>query len=95
MSQQVFLALRGRCRLLKWISVSPKQEQENRDLLDRFRMASSEMEEHEQKLQQAEGLNSSIRLELLSSDTERRRLRDTVSNQESEIEQVGLGSGQD
>uniref|UniRef100_A0A3Q3WID1 Centrosomal protein 135 n=1 Tax=Mola mola TaxID=94237 RepID=A0A3Q3WID1_MOLML len=63
------------------------KEQENRDLLDRFRMASSEMEEHEQKLQQAEGLNSSIRLELLSSDTERRHLRDTVSHQEREIEQ--------
>ncbi len=46
------------------------------------------MEEREQKLQQAEGLNNSIRLELLSSDTERRHLRDTVSHQEREIQQV-------
>ncbi|XP_039984981.1 centrosomal protein of 135 kDa isoform X2 [Xiphias gladius] len=63
------------------------KEQENRDLLERFRMAHSEMEEHEQKLQQAEGLNNSIRLELLSSDTERRHLRDTVGQQEREIHQ--------
>uniref|UniRef100_A0A7N6C0M2 Centrosomal protein 135 n=1 Tax=Anabas testudineus TaxID=64144 RepID=A0A7N6C0M2_ANATE len=63
------------------------QEQENRELLDRFRMAHSEMEEREQKLLQAEGLNNSIRLELLSSDTERRHLRDTVGHQEREIQQ--------
>uniref|UniRef100_A0A8C4EZM8 Centrosomal protein of 135 kDa n=1 Tax=Dicentrarchus labrax TaxID=13489 RepID=A0A8C4EZM8_DICLA len=63
------------------------KEQENRDLLDRFRMAHSEVEEREQKLQQAEGLNNSIRLELLSSDTERRHLRDTISHQEREIQQ--------
>lgn len=46
------------------------------------------MEEREQKLQQAEGLNSSIRLELLSSDSERRQLRDSVNNKEREIQQV-------
>ncbi|XP_029001754.1 centrosomal protein of 135 kDa isoform X2 [Betta splendens] len=63
------------------------KEQENRDLLERFRMAHSEMEERDQKLQKAEGLNNSIRLELLSSDTERRHLRDTVSQQEREIQQ--------
>ncbi|XP_069006775.1 centrosomal protein of 135 kDa [Embiotoca jacksoni] len=63
------------------------KEQENRDLLERFRMAHSEMEEREQKLQQAEGRNNSIRLELLSSDTERRHLRDTVGHQEREIQQ--------
>ncbi|XP_076582514.1 centrosomal protein of 135 kDa [Chaetodon auriga] len=63
------------------------KEQENRDLLDRFRMAHSEVEEREQKLQQAEGLTNSIRLELLSSDSERRHLRDTVSHQEREIQQ--------
>lgn len=65
------------------------QEQENRDLLDRFRTAHSQVEEREQKLQEAEGLNNSIRLELLSSDSERRNLRDTVSQQEREIQQVG------
>ncbi|XP_067453663.1 centrosomal protein of 135 kDa isoform X1 [Thunnus thynnus] len=63
------------------------KEQENRDLLERFRMTHSEMEDREQKLQQAEGLNNSIRLELLSSDSERRHLRDTVGHQEREIQQ--------
>ncbi|KAM7388577.1 hypothetical protein PAMP_024744 [Pampus punctatissimus] len=63
------------------------KEQENRDLLDRFRLTHSEAEEREQKLQQAEGLNNSIRLELLSSDSERRHLRETVSHQEREIQQ--------
>ncbi|KAF7667681.1 hypothetical protein LDENG_00052800 [Lucifuga dentata] len=63
------------------------KEQENRDLLEQFRMAHTEMEDREQKLQQAEGLNNSIRLELLSSDTERRHLRNTLSQQEREIQQ--------
>uniref|UniRef100_A0A669EMD0 Centrosomal protein 135 n=1 Tax=Oreochromis niloticus TaxID=8128 RepID=A0A669EMD0_ORENI len=63
------------------------KEQENRDLLERFRLAHVEMEERNQKLQQAEGLSNSIRLELLSSDTERRHLRDAVGQQEKEIQQ--------
>ncbi|XP_075943475.1 centrosomal protein of 135 kDa [Anarhichas minor] len=63
------------------------KEQDNRNLLERFRMAHSEVEEREQKLQQVEGLNSSIRLELLSSDTERRHLRNTVGHQGREIQQ--------
>lgn len=54
-------------------------------------MAHSEVEEREQQLQQAEGLNNSIRLELLSSDTERRHLRDTVGHQGREIQQVRHG----
>lgn len=63
------------------------KEQENRDLLERFRLSHIEMEERKQKLQQAEGLSNSIRLELLSSDTERRHLRDAVGQQEKEIQQ--------
>uniref|UniRef100_A0A3Q4G5D4 Centrosomal protein 135 n=1 Tax=Neolamprologus brichardi TaxID=32507 RepID=A0A3Q4G5D4_NEOBR len=63
------------------------KEQENRDLLERFRLSHIEMEERNQKLQQAEGLSNSIRLELLSSDTERRHLRDAVGQQEKEIQQ--------
>ena len=57
-------------------------------MLERFRMAHSEVEERDQQLQQVEGLNNSIRLELLSSDTERRRLREAASNQERELQQV-------
>ncbi|KAM4738802.1 centrosomal protein of 135 kDa isoform 2-T2 [Anableps anableps] len=63
------------------------KEAENRDLLERFRMAHSGMQEWEQKLHQAEGLNNSIRLELLSADTERKQLRDTVGQKEKEIQQ--------
>uniref|UniRef100_A0A3Q0SYU5 Centrosomal protein 135 n=1 Tax=Amphilophus citrinellus TaxID=61819 RepID=A0A3Q0SYU5_AMPCI len=63
------------------------KEQDNRDLLERFRLAHIEMEERQQKLLQAEGLSNSIRLELLSSDTERRRLRDAVGQQEKEMQQ--------
>ncbi|KAK7889598.1 hypothetical protein WMY93_025158 [Mugilogobius chulae] len=63
------------------------KEQENRDLLERFKMAHTDVEERQQKLQQAEGINNTIRMELLSTDTERRHLRETVSNQEREIKQ--------
>ncbi|KAM4548689.1 centrosomal protein of 135 kDa isoform 2-T2 [Odontesthes bonariensis] len=63
------------------------KEKENRDLLERFRMAHSEVEERDHKLQKAEGLSNSIRLELLSSDTERRKLRETVGQQDREIQQ--------
>uniref|UniRef100_A0A673NJH9 Centrosomal protein of 135 kDa n=1 Tax=Sinocyclocheilus rhinocerous TaxID=307959 RepID=A0A673NJH9_9TELE len=63
------------------------QEQENRDMLERFRTIHTESEDRELKLQQAEGLNNSIRLELLSSDTERRHLRERVSLQDREIQE--------
>lgn len=52
-------------------------------------MAYTKSEEQEQQLAEVDGFNSSIRLELLSSDTERRRLRECVGNQEREIQQVG------
>ncbi|CAB1324117.1 unnamed protein product [Coregonus sp. 'balchen'] len=45
-------------------------EQENGEMLE-------QSEDRELKLQHAEGLNNSIRLELLSSDTERRHLMET------------------
>lgn len=63
------------------------KEQENRETLERFRSAHMDAEEREVKLQQAEGLNNSIKLELLSSDTERRHLREKVSLQDREIQE--------
>lgn len=57
-------------------------------MLERFRMAHSQAEEREAQLQQAEGVTNSIRLELLSSDTERRHLRERVSHQDKEIQEV-------
>lgn len=65
-----------------------QQEQENREMLERFRSAHISAEERELKLQQAEGLNNSIKLELLSSDTERRHLREKLSLQDREIQEV-------
>lgn len=65
-----------------------QQEQENRDMLERFRSAHMDAEERDLKLQQAEGLNNSFKLELLSSDTERRHLREKVSLQDREIQEV-------
>ncbi|KAF7690133.1 hypothetical protein HF521_011937 [Silurus meridionalis] len=67
--------------------IMASKEQENREMLERFRSAHMDAEERELKLQQAEGLNNSIKLELLSSDTERRHLREKVSLQEREIQE--------
>nr|XP_015200922.1 PREDICTED: centrosomal protein of 135 kDa [Lepisosteus oculatus] len=68
-------------------SLLAAKEQENRDMLERFRLAHSQVEDWELKLQQAEGHSSSIRLELLSADTERRHLRERVGNLEREIQE--------
>ncbi|KAK7133114.1 hypothetical protein R3I94_015109 [Phoxinus phoxinus] len=68
-------------------SLMTAKEQENRDMLERFRTFHTDSEDRELKLQQAEGLNNSIRLELLSSDTERRHLRERVSLQDREIQE--------
>ncbi|XP_068134682.1 centrosomal protein of 135 kDa isoform X2 [Hyperolius riggenbachi] len=61
------------------------KEQENRDLLDRFRMVHSQAEEWEAKAQNAVGESSSIKMELLSVDTDRRHLRERVEDMENEI----------
>uniref|UniRef100_A0A6Q2XQT8 Centrosomal protein 135 n=1 Tax=Esox lucius TaxID=8010 RepID=A0A6Q2XQT8_ESOLU len=83
------IALRENRRLQDDLATMTRenQEQENREMLERFRMAHSESEDRELKLQHAEDLNNSIRLELLSSDTERRHLRETVGHQEREIQE--------
>ncbi len=62
-------------------------------MLERFRTIHTESEDRELKLQQAEGLNNSIRLELLSSDTERRHLRERVSLQDREMQEVWVTLG--
>ncbi|XP_062308598.1 centrosomal protein of 135 kDa isoform X1 [Osmerus eperlanus] len=68
-------------------SLMALKEQENRDMLEQFRAAHYEVEERGKKLEQVQGLNNSIHLELLSSDTERRHLREKVSHQEREIQE--------
>ncbi|XP_060004107.1 centrosomal protein of 135 kDa isoform X3 [Lagenorhynchus albirostris] len=63
------------------------QERENQDLLDRFQMLHDRAEDWEVKAHQAEGESSSVRLELLSIDTERRHLRERVELLEKEIQE--------
>uniref|UniRef100_A0A4W4GW01 Centrosomal protein of 135 kDa n=1 Tax=Electrophorus electricus TaxID=8005 RepID=A0A4W4GW01_ELEEL len=75
------------CEVARFENMMAAKEQENREMLERFRTAHSQAEAQELKLQQAEGLNTSIRLELLSSDTERRHLRERVSLQDQEIQE--------
>ncbi|XP_061680404.1 centrosomal protein of 135 kDa-like isoform X2 [Syngnathoides biaculeatus] len=63
------------------------KDQENLDLLSRFRTALSDVQERERRLRQFEELRNSVRLELLSSDTERRHLLEAVGHQNHEIQQ--------
>ncbi|KAI1238313.1 hypothetical protein IHE44_0013034 [Lamprotornis superbus] len=62
------------------------QEKENQELLEKFRMLHTQAEDWEMKAHQAEGESSSIRLELLSVDTDRRHLRERVEFLEKEIQ---------
>lgn len=57
-------------------------------MLDRFQMLHNRAEDWEVKAHQAEGESSSVRLELLSIDTERRHLRERVELLEKEIQEV-------
>lgn len=59
-------------------------------MLDRFQMLHNRAEDWEVKAHQAEGENSSVRLELLSIDTERRHLREREELLEKEIQEVIL-----
>ncbi|XP_030047266.1 centrosomal protein of 135 kDa [Microcaecilia unicolor] len=68
-------------------SLMAAKEQENRDLLDQFRMMHGQAEDWEVKAHRAEGESSSIRLELLSVDTDRRHLRERVEHLENEIQE--------
>ncbi|XP_023566895.1 centrosomal protein of 135 kDa isoform X2 [Octodon degus] len=71
----------------RWESLMAAKEQENQDLLDRFQMLHNCAEDWEIKAHQAEGESSSVRLELLSIDTERRHLRERVDLLEKEIQE--------
>ncbi|KFW83930.1 Centrosomal protein of 135 kDa, partial [Manacus vitellinus] len=62
------------------------KEQENQELLVKFQMLHTQAEDWEMKAHQAEGESSSIRLELLSVDTDRRHLRERVELLEKEIQ---------
>ncbi|XP_075446618.1 testis-specific gene 10 protein isoform X1 [Ascaphus truei] len=63
------------------------KEKENRDVMENYRRASSQAENWENKFRQVEGEHSSGKLELLSAESERRRLKERVDFLEMEIEQ--------
>ncbi|XP_074085489.1 centrosomal protein of 135 kDa isoform X2 [Macrotis lagotis] len=68
-------------------SIMAAKEQENQDLLGKFQMLHSRAEDLEIKAHHAEGESTSIRLELLSVDTDRRHLRERVDLLEKEIQE--------
>uniref|UniRef100_UPI00398F6C8A centrosomal protein of 135 kDa n=1 Tax=Pristiophorus japonicus TaxID=55135 RepID=UPI00398F6C8A len=68
-------------------SLMVAKEQELHHMLEQFRLASNQAENWEHKAHQAEGESSSVRLELLSVDTERRHLEERVGKLEREIQE--------
>jgi len=68
--------------------VSCHQEKERGDLLDQYRALSSEAEQFQTATHQLESEGSNMRLEIMTKDSELRRLRDKVDNQEREINEV-------
>ncbi|XP_062899172.1 centrosomal protein of 135 kDa isoform X2 [Mobula hypostoma] len=68
-------------------SLMVAKEQELHHMLEQFRLATNQAENWEHKAHQAEGESSSIRLELLSVDTERRHLEEKVVKLEREIQE--------
>ncbi|KAL4230126.1 hypothetical protein ACF0H5_010511 [Mactra antiquata] len=63
------------------------KEKERSDLLDQYRALSSEAEQYQTATHQLESEGSNMRLELMTKDSENRRLRDKVDNYEKEIQE--------
>ncbi|XP_013391946.1 centrosomal protein of 135 kDa [Lingula anatina] len=63
------------------------QEDERGDLLNQYRVLSREAERYETQTHQLESEGSNLRLELMSRDSEVRRLRDKVELMEREIQE--------
>ncbi|XP_077439169.1 uncharacterized protein LOC144062102 isoform X2 [Vanacampus margaritifer] len=68
-------------------SILKTKDQENLNLAERFRTACSDVQEREQRLQQLKEFIGSMRLELVSSETERQRLHEALGRKERELEQ--------
>ncbi|XP_055491846.1 centrosomal protein of 135 kDa isoform X6 [Leucoraja erinacea] len=68
-------------------SLMVAKEQELHHMLEQYRLATNHAENWEHKAHQAEGESNSIRLELLSIDTERRHHEDRVIKLEREIQE--------
>ncbi|KAM4795959.1 testis-specific gene 10 protein [Rhinophrynus dorsalis] len=68
-------------------SVTSK-EKESRDFLENYRRASGQAENWEKKFHQMESEYSSVKLQYLDADTERRRLKDRVDSLERENDKI-------
>ncbi|XP_032884916.1 centrosomal protein of 135 kDa isoform X1 [Amblyraja radiata] len=68
-------------------SLMVAKEQELHHMLEQYRLATNQAENWEHKAHQAEGESNSIRLELLSIDTERRHHEERVIKLEREIQE--------
>lgn len=64
------------------------QEQERSDLLEQYRKLSLEAEQYQTTSHQLESEGSNLRLEIMTRDSELRRLHDKVDNLEREIQEV-------
>ncbi|XP_032884949.1 centrosomal protein of 135 kDa isoform X4 [Amblyraja radiata] len=69
-------------------SLMVAKEQELHHMLEQYRLATNQAENWEHKAHQAEGESNSIRLELLSIDTERRHHEERVIKLEREIQET-------
>ena len=72
--------------LIPWHTFS--QEQERSDLLDQYRAVTSEAEQYQTATQQLESESSNMRLEIMTKDSELRRIRDKLDNCDREINEV-------
>ena len=70
-------------------SVLLSQEKERSDLLDQYRALTSEAEQYQTANHQLESEGSNMRLEIMTKDSEMRRLRDKLDNCERDIQEVG------
>ncbi|GFS12272.1 centrosomal protein of 135 kDa-like [Elysia marginata] len=69
------------------------KEQERTDLLDQYRKLSAEAEQYQTTSHQLESEGSNLKLEIMTRDSEIRRLRDKVDTLDREVQEVSLTFG--
>ena len=70
------------------MSLSLLQERENRDLLENYRSATSEAQRWETEASQRSGESSTVKVELMTRDSEIKRLRENLLHLERDLQQV-------
>ena len=64
------------------------QEQERTDVLNQYRALSQEAERYETQSHHLESESSNMRLELLTKDSEMRRLREKIDSLDRQLQEV-------